>query len=109
MPLLVDPSNMSGLMTGQMSMVVQNVYMIGLYNTIDYFFSGFIAAKLPISLTGGIFSLSHHCLASLIVFPGFKNMLHAGIALFDLELTYVSSSSWYLLIFSGTLPSIDWQ
>eukprot|EP01128_Nolandella_sp_AFSM9_P009463 TRINITY_DN6060_c0_g1_i1.p1 TRINITY_DN6060_c0_g1~~TRINITY_DN6060_c0_g1_i1.p1 ORF type:complete len:316 (+),score=72.44 TRINITY_DN6060_c0_g1_i1:42-950(+) len=90
MPLLMDPSNMGGMMSGQMTMIFQNVYMIGLYNTIDYFFSGFVAAKLPLSLTGG-----------------FKGMLHAGIALYDLEMSYVSSSSWYLLIFSGMTQLIN--
>jgi len=78
---VMDPSKM---MAGQMSMVMNNLYIVTLYNTVEYFFSGFIAAKLPFALTGG-----------------FKRMLHAGIDLENLEVTYVSSSSWYLLCFSG--------
>jgi len=77
----MDPSKM---MQGQMSMVFNNLYIVMLYNIIEHFFSGFIAAKLPFSLTGG-----------------FKRMMHAGLDLDALEVTYVSSSSWYLLIFSG--------
>eukprot|EP01125_Pyxidicula_operculata_P021933 TRINITY_DN876_c0_g1_i1.p1 TRINITY_DN876_c0_g1~~TRINITY_DN876_c0_g1_i1.p1 ORF type:complete len:159 (-),score=26.93 TRINITY_DN876_c0_g1_i1:43-519(-) len=79
-----DPSSMGGMMKGQAAMIMTNIYMIGLYQVIDHFFSGFIAAKLPFSLT-----------------RGFKGMFHFGIDLPTLEVTYVSSSSWYLLVFSG--------
>lgn len=80
---MIDPTKM---MQGQTSMIFNNLYVVMLYNVIDHVFSGFVAAKLPLSLTGG-----------------FKRMLHFGIDLENMEVTYVSSSSWYLLIFSGTL------
>lgn len=83
-PLLSDPSNMGGMMKSQFAMIFNNVYMIVLYGAIENFFSGFIAAKLPFSLT-----------------RGFKMMFQAGIDLNDLEVSYISSSSWYLLNFTG--------
>jgi len=81
---MMDPSNMGGMMKGQAAMLISNVYFVALYNTIDFLFSGFIAAKLPFMLT-----------------RGWKGMFQAGIDLPHLEVTYVSSSSWYLLIFTG--------
>lgn len=32
---------------------------------------------------------------------GFKTMLQAGIDLADLEVSYISSSSWYLINYTG--------
>jgi len=77
----MDPSSM---MKGQFSMILTNLYMFSVYNIIDSLFSGFVAAKLPFAL-----------------FRGWKAMLQAGIDLADLEVSYISSSSWYLLNFTG--------
>jgi len=81
---MMDPSNMGGMMKGQVAMILNNIYMVMMYSGIEHFFSGFIAAKLPFSLT-----------------RGFKMMFQAGIDLNDLEVSYISSSSWYLLNFTG--------
>jgi len=81
---LMDPNNMGPMMKGQAAMIFSQIYLIVLYNIIDHFFSGFVAAKLPFALT-----------------RGFKGMFQHGIDLPSLEVSYVSSSSWYLLIFSG--------
>uniref|UniRef100_A0A6B2LFZ1 ER membrane protein complex subunit 3 n=1 Tax=Arcella intermedia TaxID=1963864 RepID=A0A6B2LFZ1_9EUKA len=77
----MDPSSM---MKGQVSMIFSQMYIIFLYNLIEHFFSGIVTAKLPFALT-----------------RGFKGMFHSGIDLPSLEVSYVSSSSWFLLIFSG--------
>jgi len=81
---MMDPNNMGPMMKGQAAMIFSQVYLIVLYNLIDHFFSGFVSAKLPFALT-----------------RGFKGMFQHGIDLPSLEVSYVSSSSWYLLIFSG--------
>lgn len=81
---MMDPNNMGGMMKGQVAMILNNIYMVMMYSGIEHFFSGFIAAKLPFSLT-----------------RGFKMMFQAGIDLNDLEVSYISSSSWYLLNFTG--------
>eukprot|EP01127_Copromyxa_protea_P017300 TRINITY_DN5256_c0_g1_i2.p1 TRINITY_DN5256_c0_g1~~TRINITY_DN5256_c0_g1_i2.p1 ORF type:complete len:277 (-),score=47.22 TRINITY_DN5256_c0_g1_i2:62-862(-) len=80
----VPKMDAASMMKGQFAMLVTNLYMITIYNVVDHAFSGFIAAKLPFSL-----------------FRGFKAMLQAGIDLADLEVSYISSSSWYLLNFTG--------
>jgi len=81
---LMDPNNMGSMMKGQAAMIFSQIYLLVLYNLIDHFFSGFVSAKLPFALT-----------------RGFKGMFHSGIDLPSLQVSYVSSSSWYLLIFSG--------
>lgn len=77
---------MSGALNGsnQFAMVTNNMYMLVLYNLVQHFFSGFITAKLPFDLTFG-----------------WKHMFQAGINLTSLDVAYVSSSSWYILIFTG--------
>ncbi len=92
---MMDPSNMGGMMKGQVAMILNNIYMIFLYHGIEHFFSGFIAAKLPFSLTRG----SLHTFFSSKI--GFKTMFQAGIDLSDLEVSYISSSSWFLINFTG--------
>jgi ER membrane protein complex subunit 3 len=52
---------------------------------ISYFFSGFIIIKLPFPLTNS-----------------FKAMLQQGIAIDNLDPSYVSSLSWYFINLFGT-------
>lgn len=81
---MMDPSNMGNLMKGQFAGLINQMYMIFMYSSIDHYFQGFVAAKLPFSVT-----------------KGFKAMFHAGIDLPNLELSFISSSSWFLLNFTG--------
>eukprot|EP01123_Difflugia_compressa_P002334 TRINITY_DN13031_c0_g1_i1.p1 TRINITY_DN13031_c0_g1~~TRINITY_DN13031_c0_g1_i1.p1 ORF type:complete len:268 (-),score=37.99 TRINITY_DN13031_c0_g1_i1:22-825(-) len=81
---MMDPSNMGNMAKGQATMIFSQIYMLLLYSIIDYFFPGFVAAKLPFALT-----------------RGFKGMFQDRIDLPTLEVSYVSSSSWFFLIFSG--------
>eukprot|EP01126_Amoeba_proteus_P035844 TRINITY_DN3625_c0_g2_i3.p1 TRINITY_DN3625_c0_g2~~TRINITY_DN3625_c0_g2_i3.p1 ORF type:complete len:244 (+),score=29.44 TRINITY_DN3625_c0_g2_i3:247-978(+) len=75
---------MDGMMKNTGSMFIQNFYYIGFHTLVDTLYSGFIAAKLPFSL-----------------FRGYKPIVHGRIDLSDLELSYLSSSSWLLVNFTG--------
>ena len=69
------------MMKGNMTMMVPNIVMMG---WISYFFSGFVLVKVPFMLT-----------------DGFKEMLQRGVMLSTLEVSYVSSLSWYFLVMFG--------
>ncbi|OLY83460.1 ER membrane protein complex subunit 3 [Smittium mucronatum] len=79
-----DPKVMEGMMDGMkqqlMSVIPQTIIM----GWIQFFFSGFILTRLPFPL--GI---------------KFKSMLQAGISTVDMDVTWVSSLSWYFLNLFG--------
>lgn len=77
----MDSSNLSEAMKKNMAMIVSQILLMG---WINYFFSGFVLVKLPFPLT-----------------LRFKTMLQKGIDLSDLDVTYVSSISWYFLNLFG--------
>jgi ER membrane protein complex subunit 3 len=76
-----DPTAMMGMMKQNMSMIIPNMVLMG---WVSYFFSGFVIVKLPVLLT-----------------DRFKQMLQRGIVLQNLNVSYVSSVSWYLLNLFG--------
>ncbi|KAJ3201685.1 ER membrane complex subunit 3, partial [Entophlyctis luteolus] len=81
---LQDPTQMTNLMDGlkkNMMMVVPQTIIMA---WINFFFSGFILIKLPFPLT-----------------VRFKSMLQAGIDTRDMDVTWVSSISWYFLNLMG--------
>jgi len=80
-PMMSDPNMMMGMMKGQMTMIVPNMVMM---MWISHFFSGFVMVKLPFSLT-----------------PKFKGMLQRGVDMASLDVSYVSSLSWYFLNMMG--------
>jgi hypothetical protein len=76
-----DPMAMMGPMKQNLLNFMPNMLLMGF---ISYFFSGFIVAKLPFHTT-----------------DRFRSMFQRGIALEDLDVSYVSSLSWYFLTLFG--------
>jgi len=82
-----DPFTMVNMMKQQMSMVIPNMVLLG---WVTYFFSGFVLVKLPFGLT-----------------DRFKSMTQRGIGLHSLDVSYVSSLSWYFLVLFGLRGLFD--
>lgn len=76
-----DPSVMVEMMKKNMTMMVPQFVT---YNFISFFFSGFVVAKVPFALT-----------------MRFRQMLQRGVDLQGLDVTYISSLSWYFLNMIG--------
>jgi len=76
-----DPLAMVGMMKQNMAMILPNMIMMG---WVSYFFSGFVLVKLPFGLT-----------------DRFKSMLQRGVMLNSLDVSYVSSLSWYFINLFG--------
>ena len=79
--MLADPSAMSSMMKGNLVQMVPQMLTMAWVN---FFFSGFIVARVPFPLT-----------------QRFRGMLQRGVDLPSLDVTYVSSLSWYFLIVFG--------
>ncbi|KAG8461242.1 hypothetical protein KFE25_002431 [Diacronema lutheri] len=79
--MMSDPDVMQNMMKGNMATMVPQVAMMGVVNQ---FFSGFVLVKIPFPLT-----------------PSFKSMLQRGIPLASLDVTYVTSLSWYFIVMFG--------
>jgi hypothetical protein len=80
-PMLSNPDGMMGPMKKQMAM--QMPYMI-MMSFVSYFFSGFVIAKIPFYLP-----------------TSFRLMVQRGVNIGALDVTYVSSLSWYFLVMFG--------
>ncbi|KAJ0406506.1 hypothetical protein P43SY_001437 [Pythium insidiosum] len=78
---MMNPNSMLEMMKGNMTFMVSNFVMMGL---MSYFFGGFVLVKVPFSLT-----------------QKFKLMLQRGVELPTLDVSYVSSVSWYFLVMFG--------
>lgn len=76
-----DPSMMMEMMKNNLTMIVTQMGMMGVMSS---FFSGFIVVKLPFPLSAG-----------------FRGMLQRGVELNALDVTYVSSMSWYFVNLFG--------
>jgi len=81
MNMMTNPMGMVDMMKGNITMIVPNMVMMTI---ISYFFSGFVLVKIPFPLTNR-----------------FKMMLQRGVDLSTLDVTYVSSLSWYFLLLFG--------
>jgi ER membrane protein complex subunit 3 len=78
---MMNPMAMLDMMKGNITFIVPNMAMMAIINQ---FFQGFVLVKVPFSLTNR-----------------FKDMLHRGIDLSTLDVSYVSSLSWYFLLMFG--------
>ena len=81
MNAMFDPTQM---MAGMKRNMVYGVSSMLLLTWVSSFFSGFILARVPFPLT-----------------QKFRGMLQRGVELNALDVTYVSSSSWYFLVLFG--------
>jgi hypothetical protein len=79
-----DPSALSGTMKMMQKNMVMFIPQTLLMSWITFFFSGFVLTKLPFPLT-----------------VRFKEMLQRGIDTTDMDVTWVSSLSWYFLNLFG--------
>mmetsp|Transcript_34191 Transcript_34191/g.74092 ORF Transcript_34191/g.74092 Transcript_34191/m.74092 type:complete len:244 (-) Transcript_34191:63-794(-) len=79
--MMSDPSMLSDMLTKNLTMIVPQI-VTGAW--VNFFFSGFVVAKVPFPLT-----------------QKFKLMLQRGVDLSDLDVTYISSLSWYFLNLFG--------
>lgn len=77
-----NPMQMMDMMKGNMTFMLPNFAMMGF---VGYFFSGFVCLKVPFSMPSSRFRL----------------MLQRGVDLQTLDVSYVSSLSWYFLITFG--------
>ena len=79
--MMMNPSTMTDMLKNNLSMAVSTMLQ---FAWISFFFSGFVLAKVPFSLT-----------------QKFKSMLQKGIEIQNLDVKYVSSMSLYFLILFG--------
>ena len=79
--MLSDPSMMTDMLKKNLNMIVPQMLTAAWVN---FFFTGFVVGKVPFPLT-----------------QRFRGMLQRGIELQSLDVTYISSLSWYFLNFFG--------
>lgn len=76
-----DPNMAMDMMKNNLSMIIPQTLT---FAWVNFFFSGFVAAKIPFPLT-----------------QRFRSMLQNGIDLSTVDVSYVSSRSWYFLNLFG--------
>lgn len=76
-----DPNVAMDMMKKNLSMIIPQT---AIFAWVNFFFSGFVAAKIPFPLT-----------------QKFRGLLQNGIDLSTVDVSYVSSRSWYFLNFMG--------
>ena len=79
--MMSDPSMMTDMLKKNLNMIVPQTLTAGWVN---FFFTGFVVGKVPFPLT-----------------QRFRGMLQRGIELNSLDVSYISSLSWYFLNFFG--------
>ncbi|KAG0583355.1 hypothetical protein M758_3G131400 [Ceratodon purpureus] len=79
--MLSDPTMAMDMMKKNLSMIIPQTLT---FAWVNFFFSGFVAAKIPFPLT-----------------QRFRSMLQNGIDLSSVDVSYVSSRSWYFLNLFG--------
>lgn len=82
--MLTNPAMLEQMTEGVLKNVTNFIPQTIIMGWINYFFTGFIIVKLPFPLT-----------------LRFKSMLQRGIETSDMDVTWVSSLSWYFLNLFG--------
>ena len=80
--MMKNPDMMTGMMKQQLGGLGPQL-LLGAF--VNFFFRGFILGKLPFSLS-----------------PKFRGMLQSGIDLPSLDVSYLSSLSYYMLLLFGS-------
>ncbi|PLW06296.1 hypothetical protein PCANC_04032 [Puccinia coronata f. sp. avenae] len=83
-PNPLDPAQMDGMMDGMKKQMVMMIPQTVIMGWINAFFFGFVCVKLPFPLPNG-----------------FKQMLQRGIETREMDISWVSSLSWYFLNLFG--------
>lgn len=99
---MTDPAGMDNMMNMMKGNMATMVPQMGLMAWINFFFSGFILCKLHMTIP----RVSTKSDLSIVKLPfpltlRFKQMLQSGVATKDLDVTWVSSLSWYFLNLFG--------
>eukprot|EP00939_MAST-03C_sp_MAST-3C-sp1_P004108 g4108.t1 len=76
-----NPNMMMDMMKGQVGTMLPHIFMV---TFVSYVFSGFVLVQIPFPLTNA-----------------FRPMLQRGVDLETLDVSYVSSLSWYFLVMFG--------
>ena len=77
-----NPNALGDMVKGQITFMLPNFLLMGFVNN---FFNGFVCLKVPFSMPSN----------------SFKAMLQRGVDLKELNVSYVSSLSWYLILSFG--------
>lgn len=102
---MTDPDMMEGMMDGLKKQLTNMVPQMIIMGWINFFFQGFVVSKLIILYP--FLQLSKpfvmHILAKLPfpLTPRFKSMLQSGVDTRDMDVSWVSSLSWYFLNLFG--------
>ncbi|RKP12592.1 integral membrane protein DUF106-domain-containing protein, partial [Piptocephalis cylindrospora] len=81
---MTDPAGMDMMMDGMKKQMAGMIPQMLIMTWVNFFFSGFVLVRLPFPLT-----------------IGFKSMLQRGVNTADMDVTWVSSLSWYFLNLFG--------
>lgn len=84
LPNLNDPKQMENMTSGVKQQMLTYIPQTVIMSWVSAFFGGFIVMRLPFPLTSR-----------------FKEMLQAGIATPELDVRWVSSISWYIILLIG--------
>jgi ER membrane protein complex subunit 3 len=99
-----NPSAMMDMMKGNMTFMIPNMVMMAF---VSYFFAGFVLVKMPFPMPSNRFKMMFQVSERTVDFLLFKfhslsvSLTQRGVDLSTLDVSYVSSLSWYFLVNFG--------